>query len=160
MGAWSDFFLAEAGASAALTGLIFVGVSISLPKIVANAGLPSRALEAIVLLLSVLVISSLLLVPDLSWRTVGIEVIVVGGLTWAMTLVLQTRNWRRYTPATRIRFLRQVVITQSATTLAVIAGILTFLNGSSGLTWLVYGFLLCFLAAILDGWVLLVEINR
>jgi modulator of FtsH protease len=32
MSGWDNFFLAEAGASAALTGLIFVGVSINLTK--------------------------------------------------------------------------------------------------------------------------------
>ena len=31
---WHDFFVAEAGASAALTGLIFVGLSINLDRLI------------------------------------------------------------------------------------------------------------------------------
>ena len=45
-GAWTDLFVATVGATAALTGLIFVGVSINLTRITAFKGLPERALEA------------------------------------------------------------------------------------------------------------------
>ena len=33
MGAWHEFFLAQAGAAGVLVGLVFVGVSINLEKI-------------------------------------------------------------------------------------------------------------------------------
>ena len=38
MDEWHDFFLAQAGAAGVLTGLVFVGVSINLPKIVSDPG--------------------------------------------------------------------------------------------------------------------------
>ena len=63
MSGWDSFFVAQVGASAALAGLVFVGVSINLTKIMSVADLPARALEAVVVLLSVLIESSLLLVP-------------------------------------------------------------------------------------------------
>jgi hypothetical protein len=50
------------GASAALAGLVFVGISINLDKIVALRGIPEQGLEAIGLLFSVLVMSTLVLV--------------------------------------------------------------------------------------------------
>jgi hypothetical protein len=52
MNEWHDFFLAQAGAAGVLTGLVFVGVSINLQKIVSDpsSGLPcggsSRAAAA------------------------------------------------------------------------------------------------------------------
>jgi hypothetical protein len=55
---WGDFFVAQAGAAVALAGLVFVGVSINLDKIIAIPSLPGRALEAMVLLVAVLVESS------------------------------------------------------------------------------------------------------
>jgi hypothetical protein len=45
MSGWENFFIAEVGASAALTGLIFVGVSINLARILSFPKLPNRALQ-------------------------------------------------------------------------------------------------------------------
>jgi hypothetical protein len=63
---WQDFFLAAAGASAALLGLLFVGVSINLSAISADerVDLRARAAQAFTNLVFVLVISLLMLIPD------------------------------------------------------------------------------------------------
>ncbi len=45
MTGWENFFVAEVGASAALAGLIFVGVSINLNRILSLPRLPDRALR-------------------------------------------------------------------------------------------------------------------
>jgi hypothetical protein len=50
---WESLFVAEAGASAALTGLLFVAISINLERILQGAGLPGPAGEAMVLLVAV-----------------------------------------------------------------------------------------------------------
>jgi hypothetical protein len=62
---WHDFFLAEAGASAALLGLLFVGVSINLNAIALaeRADLRAKAEQAFANLLYVLAISLILLAP-------------------------------------------------------------------------------------------------
>jgi hypothetical protein len=66
-----SLFVAEAGASAALAGLLFVALSINLERILKGAGLPGRAGKAIVLLLTVLVVSTFGLVPGQSPRVLG-----------------------------------------------------------------------------------------
>jgi hypothetical protein len=64
--AWHDFFLAAAGASAALLGLLFVGVSINLGAIAASerVDLGARAAQAFSNLVFVLVISLIMLIPN------------------------------------------------------------------------------------------------
>ena len=64
--AWSDLFVASAGASAALAGLVFVAISINVEAIVRNKGLPEMGLVTIMLLLGVLIVSLFGLVPDQS----------------------------------------------------------------------------------------------
>jgi modulator of FtsH protease len=75
---WHDFLLAQAGAAGGLTGLVFVGVSINLEKILSDptSGLAGRAAEALVFLVAVLTASCLLLVLGQGALLVGIEVLL------------------------------------------------------------------------------------
>lgn len=58
-----DFFLGELGASAALTGLVFVAISINQKKVVAFSYRPNHALEVLIAFVSALFIALLLLLP-------------------------------------------------------------------------------------------------
>ena len=60
---WDSFFVAGTGAAAALTGLVFVALSINLTQILSAPGLPGRAGETIAMLTEAVVISLLGLVP-------------------------------------------------------------------------------------------------
>ena len=60
---WSDFFVAETGAAAALAGLVIVAISINLKTIVEGRLLSGRAAETVAMLGCVLILSSLMLVP-------------------------------------------------------------------------------------------------
>jgi modulator of FtsH protease len=60
---WHDLFVASAGAAAALTGLIFVAVSINLAQILADRKLPTRAAETLSILVGLVLLSVFMLVP-------------------------------------------------------------------------------------------------
>jgi hypothetical protein len=162
---WHDFFLAVAGAAAVIAGLVFVGVSINLDTIMSNPtyGLAGRALEALVLLVAVLIATILLLVPDQGMVLAGAEVLAVGVVDWVAVVVIQmlvVRNWHLLEPTLRWNFVPRVVLCQLATLPIVAAGIDLMGWGLGGLYWLVVGVVLSFLVAVLDAWVLLVEIHR
>jgi len=98
---WDGFFTAEVGAAAALTGLIFVGISINLKRILALPMVANRALQSLLILIGALGILSLLLVPDQSDFLAGVEVM---GVTVAMLAVLngiEIRSWRSIEPKWR-----------------------------------------------------------
>jgi modulator of FtsH protease len=165
MDEWHDFFLATSAAAGVLTGLVFVGVSINLEKIISqsDSGLPGRAAEALIMLLAVLTASILLLVPAQSISTVGVEVLVVGAAAyaWITTIqVLHLRNLSTIPPHLRMPLLLRITIAQISTLPTVIAGVALLTVGFGGLYWLVAGMVLSTLAAMFDAWVLLVEINR
>lgn len=160
MDEWHDFFVAQAGASAALAGLIFVAVSISLDELVKYRHLLMRAAVALCLLVSVLITSSLLLAPGQSLRTIGIEILGVSVITWVMTTLLSATAIRS-APAPYRRFsLTALVLVQIATIPLLIAGVVVIAEGTVGLAWLVAGFIASFIVALTDGWVLLVETHR
>jgi hypothetical protein len=79
---WHDFFLAGAGASAALLGLLFVGVSINLAAITGEEriDLRARASQAFLNLVAVLVIAMLMLVPDPTPRSIAIALGLIATL--------------------------------------------------------------------------------
>jgi hypothetical protein len=165
MNEWHDFFLAQAGAAGVLTGLVFVGVSINLEKIVSDprSGLAGRAGEALILLVAVLTVSVLVLVPGQSLGVLGAEVLVVGLAAWGWIVAIQLqllREWGTMRADLRVPFVLRVVLGQVATLPLVIAGVAVLWVGPVGLYWLVAGTVFSILAALFEAWVLLVEINR
>jgi hypothetical protein len=126
MGEWHDIFLAQSVAAGVLTGLVFVGVSINLEKIMSQPGygLPGRAAEALILLVAVLTASLLLLVPGQGTMMVGAEVLAIGIAAWGWVVVIQPlrlRSWQAMEPELRRAFVLRVALGQAAT-LPFIAG--------------------------------------
>ncbi len=160
MNGWENFFVGELTASATLTGLIFVGVSVNLEKITTRPTLTNRALEALVALIVVLFISSLLLIPGQTFLAIGIEVLLIGLSNWMIVSFLQLSSLRKMQPQYRSQFVPYVLLSQIAALAFVIAGIVFLILGSNGFYWIVAATLLSFLAAFTDAWILLIEINR
>jgi hypothetical protein len=165
MGEWHDFLLALAGASGVLTGLVFVGVSINLEKIMSQPGLglAGRAAEALILLVAVLTASCLLLVPGQGTTMVGIEVLAIGLAAWGWVVAIQLlrlRGWQAMGSALRQAFVVRMALGQVATVPYVAAGVAVVTGGLGGLYWLVAGMVFSILVALFDAWVLLIEINR
>ena len=77
-GTWESFALGQVGASAALFGLLFVGISINLRDVLSSRTLVNRAAEAVLLLGGILVAATAVLVPRQTRQVVGIELAVVG----------------------------------------------------------------------------------
>jgi hypothetical protein len=158
-GAWSNFLVAEVGAAAALTGLIFVAVSINLARILEYPGVSGRAGEAIVLLLGVLLICSVALVPNQSDRALGMESLAIGLLLWLVVVTMHA-HFRRPPEHRWWWFAIRVVMCQLATLPFCLAGIWLIFGWRGAMYWLVPGCLFSFVAGVYSAWVLLIEIMR
>jgi modulator of FtsH protease len=163
---WTDFLVASSGASAALLGLLFVGLSINLKKIISIPHLPGRAFAAMLLLATMLVVSLCALVPRLNPMILAGVTFFPGALSWfsSMRGILASLKYLRVrSPKQRIPvyvFFLRFLIVQLSTLPYVVAGILLGMNNPFASYWLVPAFLFSVLAALYDTWVLLIEINR
>ena len=156
---WESFFVAEVGAAAALTGLLFVAVSINLSRILAFPQLPGRAAETLFVLMGVLIVSTVALVPGQPRGAVGAEVLGVGLIGWVIPVVMQLRV-PRVADAPRHWMMTRVLTHQIATLPTLVAGASLLAGVGGGFYWLVPATVLSFIAAIANAWVLLVEIQR
>jgi len=162
--AWSEFFLGTAGAVAALSGLIFVGVSVNLSRILAaekvegGSFLTGRAIEALVALLSVLGISIFGLAPELGQAAFGIVLLVAAVFcviapVRLVTVVIGTKH-RPAGFASRLAFAVALVA------ILVLAGVSLLVGVGGGLYWLPFAVVLAVTVAAVNAWVLLVEVMR
>ena len=155
---WSDLFVAAAGATAALSGLVFVAVSINIERILANEGVPDFAMVTLLMLLGALMVSLLGLIPGQSVAAFGWE-LIGGGMVWA---ALAGQRMRASVPrAGSERYLLSRVVLPLAGVFPLVVGAVSLIAGSGGgLYWIVAGVITTIFAAVVNAWILLVEILR
>ena len=157
---WSTYLSANAGAAATLTGLVFIGISINLAKIISSPAITKRAAESIVQFMGAFIVSITLLIPGRTLHAAGEELLFVGLFFWLSQIIFQIGTSLRSTGHSRFRFMVRVSLGQMATVPFVLAGASFLLGHPNGFDWLVLGLLFSFIAGVIGAWVLLVEIIR
>lgn len=163
---WSSFADAQLAASAALLGLVFVGLSINLRDIVGSRPLVNRGAEAVILLGSVVVMSTAVSIPDQQHGVLGGELVLVAAGLAACVSVFQrglaatiASSPSAAGPSRASVALRRV-FGMGAPALAGIAGISLIVQAGGGLYWWPAAVVVAYAGALTDAWVLLVEILR
>lgn len=156
---WSDLFVATAGASAALAGLVFVAVSINLDRILKLPGLPERALETLLMLLGVVLVSIVGLIPGQSPVALGVEIAVLAALVGTVIAVQPTAL--HVSEGARVNWLiGRWTLRLLGTVPFVIGGLALACETGGGLYWVAAGIVFAIAGAVANAWVLLVEILR
>lgn len=166
MRAWENFFVVQAGAAAVLAGLIFVGISINLQKLLSRRLLSRAAWVSLLTLVEVLVTSSFMLIPDQPLQMLGAEVGIVGLLCW---IVITIATFSQLARSREENFAEAqtwygrtsiILLSQLITLPFVIAGVMLLLRLESGVYWVVPGILFALPYSLYMGWVLTIEVNR
>lgn len=162
--AWGDLFVAAAGAGAVLTGLIFVAVSVNIGAVLEadrRSGenfLTGRAVEALVALLNVLVISLVGLVPTIPRGALAAFVLLVAAesIISPIRAIQASRHKSSIEGATMLRIGMALALTLSL----VASGVTLAVGHGGGLFWLPVAFVVAIFVAAVNAWVLLVEVVR
>jgi modulator of FtsH protease len=158
---WKDLFVAMAGASAALAGLLFVAVSINVERIVHYKGLPERGVETLALLLTVLVASIAGLMPGQSHVALGLELLGIAAALFAVLFALPvTHQLPDDADRPPAWLLSRWLIRLTGSGLLAIGALSELLGFGGGLYWVAAGFVFLILGAVGNAWVLLIEILR
>jgi len=155
---WHDLFVASTGAAAALTGLLFVAVSLNVERILEFAGLPERALQTLLLLLGTVLVSLTGLIPGQSVDALGIELLVLAALLGGAILALAAKTM----PLARDyeRAAAHVALLVPGTLPLLVGGVSLLASAGGGLYWVIAGIIGAIVGAAVNAWVLLVEILR
>jgi modulator of FtsH protease len=156
---WHDLFVAVASASAALAGLVFVAVSINIERIIKYPGLPERALETLLFLVVVLLVSIVGLIPGQGHVALGVELLVLSLGIGAGVTRLRTIQVDSGEAPVSWTVSRWTVRTFAFVPL-IVGGASVLVEAGGGLYWIVGGIVFAVGGAVASAWVLLVEILR
>ena len=151
--AWSNYGVAVVGGAAALTGLLFVAVSVNSAWFWSSKAIRDRAGQALVLFIIPLVTGLLLLVPGQSTAALGIEIVVFGLLAGRVLLALGSEKVKDEPRAIILvdRLSPRVILT----TALIISGVSLIVGRFGGLYWLLGVHICALLTGLLNAWVFL-----
>jgi hypothetical protein len=157
---WAAAFTAIAGSSAALTGLLFVALSINLDRVIKGPGLVARAVEVLLLLVAVLIIATLLLMPGQGIQAAAIEILVIAILASSLLGYIHIRAPRHVLGVSRANFVMRVIGDHMGPLFLIVGAASLLIGNGGGLYWVVPALVAAMVAAIIGAWVMLVEIVR
>jgi hypothetical protein len=165
IGDWSEFAVAHVGASAALLGLVFVGLTINLRDVVASRLLVNRAAEAVILLGSALATSTAVLIPGQARGALSAELIFLGAALFAAVCLLQRGagdvvSTEDHEAPPRSTIIIRRVFGLGSPVFVVITGITLAATSGGGLYWWPAAVVAAYTGAVGNAWVLLIEILR
>lgn len=156
---WNNFFVLVGSGSAALTGLVFVAISVNLRDVVKDATHTYRAINMLTGFTAVYILSSLALMGRQTHETVGLEWLIVALLAGA----INTNGYIHGFSLTGSRYALSLfrVAGGSACYLAQVIGSAAFFFGNS---WGIYvaavGLIVNFYFLVSGSWLLIVGTVR
>jgi hypothetical protein len=157
---WQSFYLMVGGAAAALTGLIFVAVSLHTRSIMGNELHRDRAWASIVSLISQLFVAVAVLVPAQPAWALGIEVELVA-LFWIYRTIWAARAFgpsMRTANRPNTRWQLEWLVWLIWLGALVVGGLVVLVGGEVGFDLLAIAMVGMFLSAVWNAWVLISEV--
>jgi hypothetical protein len=158
--AWDTFAEISGTAAAALTGLLFVAVSIRVAYIARSQELRNRAAQTLSLFGMVLVVALLIAIPRQAYSTLGAELVILAVLSGAGLYILDLRAKGDRSNEAIAPVLQAVTPVTVTSLLLLAAGIVLAIGVPAGLYVLVAPVLIALVSGIVSAWLLLTKITE
>ena len=154
---WLGFGEALAAVAGALTGLLFVAVSVKSDVLAASRSLSSRAAQTLVLFMTSVILAVLLVAPQPP-AAFGWELLAVAAVSGTALLLLDRRAGHGSQQAVA-RFIEKFSPNTITAVLVGIAGLTFLLKAGGGLYWLIPAAVASLLGGMINAWQFLVRLT-
>ena len=153
---WHDFAVTVGGLAGALTGLLFVALSIKGEALAASVSLRSRAAQTLVLFVTPAIAAIVVVAPQ-PRLGVGVELLVLAAISGAALFVLDRRAGH---DAQNIaaRYVERASPNTVTAVLTGIAGLTMLLRAGGGLYWLIPAVLAGLVGGVINAWLFLLRV--
>lgn len=154
---WLGFGEALAAVAGALTGLLFVAVSVKSEVLAASRSLSSRAAQTLVLFMTSVLIAVLLVAPQPP-AALGSELLALAAVSGTALLVLDRRAGHGSDQRVA-RFIERFSPNTITAVLVGVAGLTLLLRAGGGLYWLIPAAVTSLLGGVVNAWLFLVKLT-
>jgi hypothetical protein len=154
---WLSFGEALAAVAGALTGLLFVALSVKGDVLAASLSLRSRAAQTLVLFLTSVLIAVLLVAPQLP-AALGWELLAVALVTGIALFILDRRAGHS-TDQGVTRYIERFSPNTITAVLVGVAGLTFLLKAGGGLYWLIPAAVASLVGGVVNAWLFLVRVT-
>jgi hypothetical protein len=154
--AWLGFGTAIAAVAGALTGLLFVAISVRSDAVSASRTLASRAAQTLVLFMTSVLVAVLPVAPQPS-AALGSELLAVALVSGAALLILDRRAGHADRGASR--YIERFSPNMITAALVGVAGLTFLVKAGDGLYWLIPAVVASLLGGVVNAWLFLVKVT-
>jgi hypothetical protein len=153
---WHDFGVTTGGLAGALTGLLFVAVSIKSDTLAKSRSLRSRAAQTLVLFMTT-ALAALVVVAPQPADALGGELIALAALSGAALYVLDRRGGHDQTSRVA-RYIERASPNAITSVFFGIAGLTFLITAGGGLYWLIPAAVTSLVGGVINAWLFLVRV--
>jgi 4-hydroxybenzoate polyprenyltransferase len=153
---WRDFGVTVAGLAGALTGLLFVAVSLKSETLARSRSLRSRAAQTLVLFLTAAIAAILLVAPQ-PRSALGAELLAVAAVSGIALLVFDRRAGHDQDSGVA-RYIERASPNMVTSVLVALAGLTLLLTAGGGLYWMIPATLASLVGGVINAWLFLVKV--